>query len=548
MESSQPSFLLKPFLSDDGHIVATCINSGYFDYLQNMHENMKRTNVPWTLCTVCMDAEAYRKCVEHGIPAIELKSNNVHYGDSELQVYSSWNDANWNKITFMKLNAIQWLLSFSAVKSMTYTDSDIHIYRDYMPYLRGIMFDDLNTDLWIQSDHNSIKFEEHGWALCSGFFHLRNVPLVRRLFEYGEEDVQKYKFNSDQEHLVAQIRKYQVPFKQLDRALFPNGVFIGRVAPNVLERAFLIHYNYLVGADKKKKMAQNGHWYLSVLNLLRHPTNVVYPPFKQGLYLEEYFSRYNTVRNNRYMDVHWTNIQVEPRFRQIQPMVQRLVDEWYPESKNRYFTVVQHDDGVMFKLPPGTRVYAAGGNKVTDAHVPIPLIYEDQQQRLIRTPRLAFDEKDILCSFVGSMTHPARQQMHHKLATCKGFELHFTEQWTDTVSEEKQRRFVDITRRSKFCLAPRGYGRTSFRFYEAFLLGTVPIYIWDDIEWLPYREHLDYSKFAISIRASELDTLESRLNAIDAAQYEQMREAYQQVHRWFTMEGMTEYIVGKEST
>jgi hypothetical protein len=541
MESS----VIAPFLSDDGHIVATCINSGYFDYLQNIHENLKRTNVPWKLCTVCMDAEAYHKCVDRGIPALELKENNVHYGDSEFHIYSSWNDANWNKITFMKLNAIQWLLSFSAVKSMTYTDSDIHVYRDYMPYLSSLMSGDSNTDLWIQSDHNSIKFEEYGWALCSGFFHLRNVPLIRRLFEYGEEEVQKYKFNSDQEHLAAQIRKYQVPFKQLDRALFPNGVFVDRIPSN----AFLIHYNYLVGAEKKKKMAQNGHWYLSNLKLLRHQTKVVYPPFKQGLYLEEYFSRYNTVRNNRYMDVHWTNLQIEARFRQIQPVIQQIIDAGYPvdASKHRYFTVVQHDDGVMFRLPPGTRVYAAGGNRVSDAHIPIPLIYEDQQQRLIRTPRLAFDEKDILCSFVGSRTHPVRQQMHQILSNRAGFELHFTEQWTDAVSEEKQRRFVDITRRSKFCLAPRGYGRTSFRFYEALLLGTVPIYIWDDIEWLPYREHLDYSKFAISIRSSELETLESRLNAMDASQYEQMREAYQQVHRWFTMEGMTEYIISEET-
>ena len=33
---------------------------------------------------------------------------------------------------------------------------------------------------------------------------------------------------------------------------------------------------------------------------------------------------------------------------------------------------------------------------------------------------------------------------------------------------------------SKFALAPRGFGRSSFRFFEIFKLGTIPIYVWND--------------------------------------------------------------------
>jgi len=535
------SSLLAPYLSEEGHIVVTFINDGYFDYLQNMHENLKRTNVTWKLCAICIDTPSFTKCTNLNIPAVSFAAL---FDDPEIQEYSVWNDTRWNRIQFAKLDVIQKVLEYEEVKTLTYIDNDIHIYRDFVPYLMDLTSQFSNILLFIQSDHNTTVTSEYGSEKCAGVFHIRNCPLIKQLIRYTEEDVKKNTFNADQQHINAKIVEYNIPTKQLDRALFPNGVFVDRVPPI----AFLIHYNYLVGAEKKKKMGQNGHWYLSSLNLLRHRTKVVYPPFKDGFYLEEYVSRYNTVRNNRYIDVHWTNLQIEPRFRQIQPTIQQMIDAGYSDPTIRYFTVVQHDDGVMFRLPPRTRVYAAGGNNVTDAQVPIPLIYQDRQERLIRTPRLGFDDKDILCSFVGSMTHPVRQTMHQVLSNRPGFQIHFTEQWTDTISEEKQRRFVDITRRSKFCLAPRGYGRTSFRFYEAFLLGTVPIYIWDDIEWLPYREHLNYSKFAITIHVTELDTLESRLNAMDAAQYDQMREEYAKVHRWFTLEGMTEYIMKKETS
>lgn len=46
-----------------------------------------------------------------------------------------------------------------------------------------------------------------------------------------------------------------------------------------------------------------------------------------------------------------------------------------------------------------------------------------------------------------------------------------------------------VMRESSFSLAPRGLGRTSFRLFETMHLGLIPIYVWDDYEWLPYTPH-----------------------------------------------------------
>jgi hypothetical protein len=40
--------------------------------------------------------------------------------------------------------------------------------------------------------------------------------------------------------------------------------------------------------------------------------------------------------------------------------------------------------------------------------------------------------------------------------------------------------------RSLFNLAPRGFGRASFRLTELIQMGLIPVYLWDDVEWLPY--------------------------------------------------------------
>jgi uncharacterized pyridoxamine 5'-phosphate oxidase family protein len=117
----------------------------------------------------------------------------------------------------------------------------------------------------------------------------------------------------------------------------------------------------------------------------------------------------------------------------------------------------------------------------------------------------------------------------------------------ENVEEEDRKRFIEMTMRSKFCLAPRGYGRSSFRFFEAMLMDIIPVYFWNDIEWLPYKELIDYSKFSISIHSKDMDKLENRLREVNEEEYGRMLEELRRVRHYFTLEGMSEYIVKKIS-
>lgn len=57
----------------------------------------------------------------------------------------------------------------------------------------------------------------------------------------------------------------------------------------------------------------------------------------------------------------------------------------------------------------------------------------------------------------------------------------------------------DVMGRSLFTLCPRGLGRASFRFYEALSVSSIPVYIWDDREWLPFADRIPWGDIIVSI-------------------------------------------------
>ncbi len=271
-----------------------------------------------------------------------------------------------------------------------------------------------------------------------------------------------------------------------------------------------------------------------------------YPPFSNGLYLEEYFSSF--YNKNRcifdkkkwvLIDVFWTNIYgnkyiLTGSTGKNMPELQEFISETYPSNKDiQYFTVVQFDDGIFQKLPENTIVFSAGGG----GHVKLPLLYEDTTKELESYQKIPFEKKDIFCSFVGNLTHSVRKEIVSKFENNNKFVIRCANGLMPTDV------FKNITSRSKFCLAPRGYGRSSFRFWEAYQLGSIPIYVYDDIDWLPYQEKINYDKFSIVIHIKDIDKLESILEKIDSEKYKEMWDEYNKISHFFSLNGMSEYIL-----
>lgn len=284
-------------------------------------------------------------------------------------------------------------------------------------------------------------------------------------------------------------------------------------------------------------------------DLFNCKNKVAYPPFKNGLYLEEYFFENmmdtSTKLKRKYIPIKWTNIQLEKWFISKKQYMQTILDEWVKNnpSENGYFTVVQHDDGPALNLPYNTTIYGA-----CSGDIPIPLIYQDVDNTLISIPKKQFNEKKILCSFVGNITSNyikpnVRNVMINYFKNNSNFVLYNSGGWSPVVSSSLQHEFITITTDTKFALAPRGYGRSSFRFFECFQLGTIPIYLWNDIEWLPFKNKIDYSKLCISMHISQINKLEEKLLSITEDEYNKMFDYYNSIKYLFELEGMTTEII-----
>jgi hypothetical protein len=283
--------------------------------------------------------------------------------------------------------------------------------------------------------------------------------------------------------------------------------------------------------------------------LFNCPNKDTYPPFKNGLYLEEYFFKKMMDEEDKlkrkYIPVKWTNFQIESWFQSKKVEMQNLLDEWISNnpSENGYFTVVQYDDGPLLNLPKNTIIYGA-----CSGNIPIPLIYEDKNNTLENYTKKTFREKNILCSFVGNITSNGvmpnvRDEIFNKFANNVNFILINSGGWTPSVNKNLQDIFINTTIDSKFALAPRGYGRSSFRFFECFKLGTIPIYIWNDIDWSPFKNIIDYSKLCIVIHISEIENLSLILSSITEDKYNNMLNYYNEIKHLFELEGMTNHIL-----
>ena len=264
-----------------------------------------------------------------------------------------------------------------------------------------------------------------------------------------------------------------------------------------------------------------------------------YPFYHNGPHLEEFFFEHANKEgyNRTYIDAFWTNIYSNRSFAGINDVdVQSELDKLDPNGA--YFTVCQNDDGVLERLPKNTLKFMAGGNNTDELTIPIPLLASPIQGIDLNVP------KDLLASFVGSNTHPLRAEMHKALRGKDGVSIQM-KNWALSIPEQSSRQFMELSSRSKFMLAPRGYGKTSFRLYEAFQFDCVPVYISDSL-YLPYQDAIDWNDYAVLVSPDQVKDLGATLNEIVSnGTFERMLNNIRQNKHLFTMGYMVEYIENK---
>jgi hypothetical protein len=463
------------------------------------------------------------------------------FGEQECQTGSYYQEG-WKNTTMKKVDVF--------IKAVKENMNDVFIFSDvdiqFFGPIKEVLLEELgDADIAIQNDYSG--------GLCSGFFICRGNERTLKMFQNMKDNHNSYL--EDQHALNMNLQFCNV--KVLSTRFWTFGCFGGQWKGqnfDTPDNLLMHHANWTEGIDNKikllnivrsksslkKQVQDNKDDYQEFLykyfqEFRPNPTYPTYPPYHQGRYLDQYFIEYfrnnKTNKNIFLIPVDWTTCYIQ-NFNL--PLLQEKILSL--DKNKRYFAVSQHDDAIKEYLPSNTLRFCAGGNS---GGIPIPLVCSQ-----IPDKYKSNKEKDIFCSFVGSITHPIRQQMVNVLGNNSNYILKY-KQWTDKVNDTELNEFMDITSRSIFTLCPRGYGKNSFRMYEAMQLGSIPVYIYDE-DWRAFKDDINWDEFSISVHTSQISQIDNILSKISDDKIKQMsKKAIESYNNVFSLESLSKQIIGK---
>jgi len=224
----------------------TLTNTGYIEYTKNCLISLRKINCNYKLQCYCIGKEGHDilKTSGHDCYLINEEEN------SNFQTYRH---DNWSKITYNKFRIIyNNLLEYDYV---CITDGDITFENaDFMNYLIENIKD---NDLLIQSESLT---DEEDFLLCSGFMFIKSNRHTINLFNPQLTEQYKNTKEWDDQVYINEI-KDKLKFKKLPLDLFPNGRYYFKNYSTI--KPYIIHFNWLIGHEKKEKMKEYNKWYIN---------------------------------------------------------------------------------------------------------------------------------------------------------------------------------------------------------------------------------------------------------------------------------------------
>ena len=248
-------------------------------------------------------------------------------------------------------------------------------------------------------------------------------------------------------------------------------------------------------------------------------SRLLHPPHNSDYGVEQDFFQYlhrnpQLVTDNpneadwHYLPVYWTRYYInhnlgETDLSELQQSVNHSI-----LSDSKTFTICQYDDGPLVNL--GATINFLSSRR-TEAGVDIPLLCSSH-----RIPEVK-PSKKYLTTFMGFLHHHSiRQEMFEAIK-------YRNDLCMATVSTEI---FVERTLESYVVLCPRGYGGSSFRFFESMELGVAPLMI-SDIDTRPFKEFINWNEISLFTNsATSLNNLLDSLNKSELLEMGQRAERF----------------------
>lgn len=217
----------------------TLTNKGYLDYTRNMIISLSKLDINHKLKVYCIGQECF---------------DELDYDDKELLLTDAPDDlqvfreGDWNKVVVQKFNIIYKELMLG--NNVLFSDGDI-VWLDSR-FQRDIKNRLDDNDILFQNDHQDDKDDGQ---LCSGIMYIKCNDKNKKTFNPANIDIDKFK--CDQIYLNE--IKSSLAYDKLPLKKYPNGQYFYN-RPNL--KSYCIHFNYLIGNDKRETMKKLNYWFL----------------------------------------------------------------------------------------------------------------------------------------------------------------------------------------------------------------------------------------------------------------------------------------------
>jgi len=247
---------IQPYIKD-GTFVFTLTSNGYKYFTLNLLEHLKKVGVPWKLCIVCADKAAYQFFRGQTIPAIQAVTLLPDTGPN----ISLFGTTNFQRLNRLKLDLLATFTSYPEIQHGIYMDGDIAVYKDFVPDIIERL--GAGGSIYLQCDEGTREpcCGPPCTNACTGFIAWSH-GVSPSLFQVNTHLALWREKPEDQVFVNARMRDEGLAFQTLPRDLYPNGAFARLYSPDspLKSVAKILHYNYIVGMDKQRRMKVNGDW------------------------------------------------------------------------------------------------------------------------------------------------------------------------------------------------------------------------------------------------------------------------------------------------
>lgn len=238
--------------------IFTICNHGYRDYTWNLALHCQRSNQPLTIYSTDSDAMYFLR--NQGITSQRFQP--ASKASKLLGMFGS--DA-FSSMCRAKLDLICQRIRESSADYLVYMDGDIAVLRNFEENIKECLAD---VNLAFQCDEKDPKECSMCPNACTGFIAIRlkgaDREALLNIFDVNRnKELWRKVKGLDQDFVNETLKHTRLFWSTLPRNSYPNGVYVNKRVLD-MTTAFIIHFNYMVGSQKRQRMNQLKQWILPI--------------------------------------------------------------------------------------------------------------------------------------------------------------------------------------------------------------------------------------------------------------------------------------------